>query len=299
MFLLLGGDSEVGGAVYRDLKSQGISVLATTRRRGLVSPERPFFDILDSLDAWEPPPGVEAACIFLAVARLRDCASDPIATSQINVTQTLRLIDRLLARNIYVLFLSSNQVFDGEQPHVQADAPVCPVSEYGRQKADTETAIRSRIEKGAPIAILRLSKVLAPDPALVQNWSRLLLGGKAIQAFDDMVLAPVPIALVAAAIRSLLAQRLPGIFQLSGPRDVTYFEISSFLAKLLGVDPGLVKSVSAYSTDMPIGSTPRNTTLDSAALRDKFGIGVPDVWQMLSPAPREADFDIRTQATRS
>jgi dTDP-4-dehydrorhamnose reductase len=285
MFLLLGGDSEVGGAVYRDLKSEGISVLATTRRRGLVSPERPFFDILSSLDAWEPPPGVEAACIFLAVARLRDCASDPVATSQINVTQTLRLIDRLLARNIYVLFLSSNQVFDGETPHVQADAPVCPVSEYGRQKAETETAIRSRIEKGSPAAILRLSKVLAPDPSLLQNWSRSLLGGQSIQAFDDMVLAPVPVGLAATAIRSLLTRRFPGIFQLSGPCDVTYNAIASYLAKQLGVDPELVKSVSAYSTEMPTGSTPRNTTLDSAALGDKFGIVVPDVWQMLFPAP--------------
>jgi dTDP-4-dehydrorhamnose reductase len=293
MFLLLGGDSEVGAAVYHDLRSQGISVFATTRRRGLVSPERPFFDILSSPDAWEPPPGVEAACIFMAVARLRDCASDPTATSRINVTQTLRLIDRLLARNIYVLFLSSNQVFDGEQPHVQADAPVCPVSEYGRQKAETETAVRGRIEKGAPIAILRLSKVLAPDPALLQNWSRSLLSGQSIQAFDDMVLAPVPVALAATAIRSLLVRRLAGIFQLSGPRDVTYREIASYLAKQLGVDPDLVKSVSAYSTDMPIGSTPRNTTLDSAALRDKFGIVVPDIWQMLSPAERRgADFHV-------
>jgi dTDP-4-dehydrorhamnose reductase len=283
MYLLIGGDSELGAATYRYFKANGLNVQATTRRRALVSPERPFFEILHSLDEWTIDPGPEAACIFLSVARLRDCAADPVGSAKVNVGQTLRLVDKLIAKGTYVLFLSSNQVFDGEVPHVLADTAPCPVSEYGRQKAETEAAIRERIAKGAPVAILRLSKVFASNNQLIEEWIQTLLSGKPIQAFDDMTVAPIPVDHVIDAISALLKNKLSGIYQLTGPHDVAYSEIGRYLATELGANPELVEPISAYSIGMPKGSTPRHTTLDNGSLREKFGIIVPDVWKSLSP----------------
>ena len=40
MFLIVGGDSELGAAAYRALKAQGAAVAATTRRRDRVAPDR-------------------------------------------------------------------------------------------------------------------------------------------------------------------------------------------------------------------------------------------------------------------
>ena len=282
MFLLLGGDSEIGAAAYRYLKSEGRAVTATTRRRDAVSSERPYFDILNSLDDWTPPPQTTAACIFLGIPRLRDCAADPVQSALTNVTQSLRLIDKLLAKGIFALFLSSNQVFDGELANVGVDTPVCPASEYGLQKAEIEAAIRERIAKGAPIAILRLSKVMAPNSPLIKGWIQSLLKGDSVQAFSDMTVAPVPAATAINAIVALLDAKLSGIFQLTGPRDVAYSEVGMCLARELGVNPDLVVKTSAYSAGMPKGSTPRHTTLDSSAMRDKFRIVVPDVFNVLS-----------------
>jgi dTDP-4-dehydrorhamnose reductase len=42
----------------------------------------------------------------------------------INVTGTIELIERLVACGICVLFLSTNQVFDGTRAHVPAAAPL-------------------------------------------------------------------------------------------------------------------------------------------------------------------------------
>jgi cupin fold WbuC family metalloprotein len=283
MHLLIGGDSELGAAAYRYLKREGSDVQATTRRRELVSLERPFFDILHSLEDSKFDKVPDAARIFVSVARLRDCSADPVGSAKINVRQTLRLIDKLIDQGIYVLFPSSNQVFSGEFAQVSADAAPCPISEYGRQKAETEAAIRERMAKGAPIAILRLSKVVSPNSSLIQEWIQNLLSGKSIQTFDDMTVAPISVDLATDAIAALLKNRLPGIYQLTGPRDVTYTEIGHYLATELGASPELVEPVSAYSTGMPKGSTPRNTTLDCRTLREKFGIIAPDVWKSLSP----------------
>src|SRR5580704_15337115 len=170
MFLIVGGDSEIGGAVFSALKSQDHAVVATTRRRDRVASDRLLLDLAASLEGWEPPQGATSACVCAAVARLADCAADPRASAYINVSQTLTLVDKLLRRDIYVLFLSTNQVFDGSVPQVPPDAPRSPVSEYGRQKARTESALSDYLARGAPIGILRLAKVVSPHMALLQRW---------------------------------------------------------------------------------------------------------------------------------
>jgi dTDP-4-dehydrorhamnose reductase len=281
MFLLVGGDSEIGAATFRDMKAAGKAVSATTRRPERSGADRPLLDLGADLAAWEPPPETAAACIFAATARLADCAADPAGSSHINVLQTLTLAERLTARNIYVLFLSTNQVFDGSVAHVPADAPASPVSEYGRQKARAEAALRERMHAGAPIGILRLAKVVSASMPLLHGWARALSAGAPIRAFHDMPMAPTPTALVSAAIAALLASRASGVFQLTGPQDVSYADVARWLAGRLGADPSLVAPVGAIEAGMPPGSAPRHTTLDSRAMQDQFGIVAPGPWHVL------------------
>jgi len=281
MFLIVGGDSEIGAAACATFESQGQAAAATTRRRDLVARGRLFLDLAASLDGWEPPRGVTSACVCAAVSRLADCATNPQASAHINVAQTLALIDKLLRHGIYVLFLSTNQVFDGRVPQIAAHAPHSPVSEYGRQKAVTESALLDHLARGAPIGILRLAKVVSPGTPLLQVWIADLARGKPVSAFSDMMLAPTHIASVCSAISFLLSERASGIFQLSGPRDVSYADVGRFLAAKLGVEALLVEAASARAAGLPEGATPFHTTLDSSLLYYRFGLEVPDVWRVI------------------
>jgi dTDP-4-dehydrorhamnose reductase len=281
MFLIVGGDSEIGTAAYRAMKAQGAAVATTTRRSECVAPDRPFLDLAAPLDGWAPPPGTQAVCLCAAIARLVACAGDPEGSAHINVVQTLALVEKLLAHGIAVLFLSTNQVFDGRRPHERAEAPHSPVSEYGRQKARTESALLRQMESGAPVAILRLAKVMSDTMPLIGGWIKDLTAAKPIQAFNDLALAPTPTDLVCTAIAALLQNRARGIFQLTGSRDVTYADIGRFLAAHLGADQKLVNETSACAAGLPEGATPLNTTLDSSLLREHYGLEVPDVWEVV------------------
>jgi dTDP-4-dehydrorhamnose reductase len=286
MFLLVGGDSEIGRAVAADMGARQ-RVLVTTRRARQARDERIRLDLAGDLDRWEPPADITGACICAAVARLADCAADPAASARVNVIGTLAVVERLLARDVHVVFLSTNQVFDGLTPQVRADAPTSPVSEYGRQKARTEAALRAEMERGAPVAILRLSKVISPQTALLRDWTAALAAGKPIRAFHDMTMAPVPAVTVASAIEALMSDRASGVFQLAGPRDVAYTEVGRFLAERLGADRSLVESVSVASAGLPAGVAPPHTTLDSAALKARHGIVVADPRQVLGSIMQE------------
>jgi dTDP-4-dehydrorhamnose reductase len=281
MFLIVGGDSEIGAAAYRAMKAQGLSVAATTRRSDRVAPDRPFLDLAAPLDSWAPPPGTQAVCLCAAIARLSACADDPEGSAHINVAQTLALVQKLLARDIAVLFLSTNQVFDGRTPRERAEAPHSPVSEYGRQKARAEAALLRQMESGAPVAILRLAKVVSDTMPLIGGWIKDLAAAKPIRVFNDLALAPTPTGLVCTAIAALLQDRARGVFQLTGPRDVTYADIGGFLAAYLGADQKLVDQTSARAAGLPEGATPLHTTLDSSLLRVHYGLEAPDVWDVV------------------
>ena len=284
MWLLVGGDSEIGATTYRYLKTRNIPAAATTRRRENVDSNRPFLNFGDSIADWRPPNGTDAACIFAAIARLNICAADPIGSANINVTQTLSLIERLLADNIYVLFLSTNQVFDGTKPMMKVNAALSPVSEYGQQKAKVESQLHRYVNRGAPISVLRLTKVLSPRMPLLRGWIEKLSANAPIAAFHDMMLAPVPTSLVVQTINSLMASRITGIFQLSGERDVSYADVGRHLAERLSVDPALVVETSAADNGQPAGATPRFTSLDSTILCKRLGLKVPEVWDAIATA---------------
>jgi dTDP-4-dehydrorhamnose reductase len=274
--LIVGGDSEIAGAATAHLRDCGHEILATTRRPDRIAPDRPHLDLSRPVDDWPIPPGIDAVCLCAAIARLGDCANDPAGTARVNVTGIATLSDRLLARGIPVLFLSTDKVFDGTRPHVPAETPPCPVSEYGRQKAAAEAALATHMRQGAPAAILRLAKIVSPGMGLLRGWITSLSAGQSIRAFYDMHMAPTPVALVAEAIERLLAEPRTGISQLTGPLDIAYSDVALHLAQKLGADPALVEKVSAYSAGLPLGSTVPHTTLDSTALQQRFGIAAPD-----------------------
>jgi dTDP-4-dehydrorhamnose reductase len=129
--------------------------------------------------------------------------------------------------------------------------------------------------------MLRLAKIVSPAMALLRQWVRSLTKGDPIRAFADMMMAPTPVALAAAAIKQLVSAPQPGIFQLSGPRDVAYSEVGLYLAHRVGADRALVRPVSASSAGQTPGSTAQHTTLDSSALRERFGITVPHAWEVI------------------
>lgn len=279
--LIVGGNSEIASVTAAHLRRAGYDVAATTRRKDRVAADRPFLDLGNLREDWPIPDGLGAACFCAAIARLADCARDPEGSARVNVGGTVALADRLLARRIPILFLSTDKVFDGSRPQVPADTPPCPVSEYGRQKAAAEAVLGERMREGAPATILRLAKVVSSGMELLRQWIASLRAGKPIRAFDDMMMAPTPVGLVAAAIEHLLREPTAGVFQLTGPRDVAYSEVALHLARRVGADPGLVELVSAYTAGLPEGSTAANTTLDSRVLRERFGIAVPDALEVI------------------
>lgn len=276
--LIVGGDSLIGGHAARRLAGTGLTVHATTRRTdgALRSPDRPFVDL--AAEEWAALDGARyrTAVLCAAVARLADCRRDPAGAAAVNVTGTVALARRLAEQGTRVLFLSTNQIFDGTTAPQRADALPNPVTEYGRQKAAAEAGILAL--PGA--AVLRLTKIVHPGMALFDGWAADLRAGRPVSPFGDFRFAPVAVELVAETILRLShleSAEMAGIWQLSAPADITYADAARHIAERLGCDPALVRPVFGSAADALGGDLPPPfSALDGSRVRDRLGLTPPD-----------------------
>jgi len=84
------------------------------------------------------------------------CERKPKEIRTINVFGTIELIKKLNKGKPHLVFILTNQVFDGKNPMQKPDAPRNPINEYGRQKAEVERFV----ENLSNTCILRLTKVI-------------------------------------------------------------------------------------------------------------------------------------------
>ena len=267
-WLVVGADGQIGQRLLRRLQAEGRPAVGTTRRD---SPGLLPLDLAGPPQQWQLPERVAVAYLCAAIASIDKCESDPVGTRLINVERTLELVERLHARGGHVVFLSTNQVFNGAKPMRSEKDAVCPLTEYGRQKAEVE----AKLLAGGRAAIVRFTKVVVPGWKLIGDWAAALGQGEPIAAFADMVMAPVPAAFAVEALTAIGAARATGIFHVSGERDISYLEVALRLAKRIGASRDLVRPMSIAERKITRAAAPLHTTLDAGRLRREFGLACP------------------------
>lgn len=262
--LILGADGAIGRHMAGRLSALGHDVTGTTRRSDTLGPGRVFADLADPGFSAMALPSADIVLICAAMARFADCRERPELSRRVNVevpAQVGRLYGTAGAR---VVLLSTSAVFDCLAPHMVADAPMSPLSAYGRMKAEAETAL---LALGPSMSVLRLTKVLTPDMALLNGWITALKASSTVRAFTDMTVAPIRLSDVEAALLAVISDGAGGRYQVSASDDISYAAIAGHLARRLGVPESLVKAVDAASAGIPPNEVTRFTSLDTRRLQ--------------------------------
>jgi dTDP-4-dehydrorhamnose reductase len=258
--LITGANGTIGSELTAHLKEQNYSCYATTRTgtNGTLA-----LDLSKDPANWPELPEVEVAVLCAAASKLDFCEDQPEASARINVTAMQALAEKLQAQGTFLIFLSTNQVFDGEKPMRRADEPTCPLNEYGRQKAAFESWLLARPQ---PASVLRLTKVVSGELPIFAKWREQLTKGERIEAFEDLRFAPLPMASVLKGITWLASKKQPGTHQLSGLADISYFEMAQKLAHGMNMDASMVVPASALSAGIRPQFLPKFGTLDRSTM---------------------------------
>jgi len=272
--LVVGGNGVIGRVLKRVAKERGLQAVVTTRsgETGDMA-----LDLEGVSDEWELDCVPASAVICAAATRIQWCEEYPERARRVNLENTVKLARRLVDAGSFVVFLSTNLVFDGSIPKTPIDTPRSPRTVYGELKAEAESAFLKLRERAA---IVRLSKVFHPAISPMVDWLNRLSSGENVAAFGDYLCSPIWIDQVVEGLLAVATGGMSGLHQFSPGDETTYAEIARGLAARVGRDEAMVEEVSGR--ERLLGHHfPAHTALDSSTTEEKLGMQFATAAQVL------------------
>ena len=263
-FLITGSAGLVGRQLARDL-SESSQVYSCYRRA------RPEYGIPTPMDLARPDDIGEAISrvkpdVIFHLAAISDadtCEREKGLATAINVRATEEIARQAARLRSFLVYLSTDQIFDGKgRMRRESDRPN-PVNHYGRTKLEGEGAVQDLSSKWC---IARTSVVYGYHPArtnfLASVASRLLSGEKCL-ALEDQHVSPTYLPNLSRMLSEMGTRQIAGVIHLAGGTRVSRYEMARMLSERLGLDARLLTR--AKMSDMKDWSAPRphDSSLDT------------------------------------
>jgi len=219
---------------------------AAAGRHELIRPTHSDADVTDA-GAVERVVGEhrpDAVLNAAAFHKVELCEEDPEQSFAVNALGALHVARAARDSGARSVFVSTDYVFDGENPHGYAeDHPVAPLSVYGVSKAAGEMAVRT----ASPDSLIVRGSGLfghAGSSGKGGNFVETMLAkaeaGEAISVVDDQIFAPSCTRDMAARILLLLERRVPpGIYHVANTGSCSWYTFARTIFELAGIDANL------------------------------------------------------------
>lgn len=271
--LIIGKNGQLGWELYRQAPVFGFSSTAV---------DLPEFDLTDPVSvgrqiAQSAPDLVVNASAYTAVDQAE---SDPDTAFAVNQKGAIHLAAECAQRNIALVHISTDYVFDGEKKEAYLESdPISPLGVYGKSKAAGDEAIRSGLARHIIIRTAWLYGTHGSN--FVKTMLKLGQERTSLKVVSDQRGCPTYAADLAEAILTI-AVRIStdgdvqwGTYHYVGSGSTTWFDFARHIfdqARLLTelkvehIEP---VPTEAYPT---AAKRPRNSELDCSKIEKNFGI---------------------------
>jgi len=172
-----------------------------------------------------------------------------------------------------LIYISSNAVFDGENPPYSEDDALNPLNYYGKLKVEEERLFQGSGVSGAIVRpILMYGWNLSTERKNPVTWLKAILEkGQEVHMVDDIYCNPLFVKDCADVIWKIIEQGRGGIFHAGGEDELSRYEFACITAEAFGFDPGLIKPV-RNSFFGGIAPRPCNTTYNIDKIKRELGL---------------------------
>lgn len=203
---------------------------------------------------------------------------DPEGTRRLNVDATAAIAEWATTNSAYLIYISTDYVFDGTNPPYKVDSLPNPLNDYGRSKRAGELAVLSTCSDSAILRIpILYGDVEHLEESAVISLTRKLLDAESVEKItveNWAIRHPTLTDDVADVICQMLAYAddhatLKGIFHWSSNEAMTKYDMACIIADFIDFSRDRLLP----DSNPPAGALrPQNSTLDTTELRIK-GIG--------------------------
>jgi dTDP-4-dehydrorhamnose reductase len=194
-----------------------------------------------------------------AMTQVDECEKKPEQTSDVNVRGTANIILYAEKYSSFIIYISTDFVFDGEKGNYKEDDELKPVNWYGFTKVQAESLIETC---DMPWAIVRTCLVYGNSLRGTRNniitWVKNNLENKkSIKVVDDQIRTPTYVEDLAKGILLIAEKKARGIFHISGKDILTPYQMAVKTAEFFNLDKNLIEKVNASVFTQPAKRPPR------------------------------------------
>jgi dTDP-4-dehydrorhamnose reductase len=208
-----------------------------------------------------------------ATADIDFCEKHPDVAHTINVTLTQAVATSCSRGGSRLIYVSTDNVFDGERGvYTETDQP-SPINEYARTKAAGE-AIAAAVP-GSIIARLALVMGFGPlggGNSFLERTIPMLRAGQTINVPPEEIRTPIDVLTLGKALLELAAGSFEGTIHLAGNDALDRVSLTRRIAERFGYSPGLVRP---RAPDQIAGRAPRPRDVSMSNAKARAALATP------------------------
>lgn len=241
--LLVTGGSGLLGQFLIEQWVEKFEILATVNQHPISSPRvrsaicdlTNLSAVRNLIESFHPRYVVHAA----ALTNVDICESQVRLAHEVNVVATENIVRSLPEQNTRLIYISTDQVFDGRGSFYKETDQVNPINVYGQTKAKAEAVVLNN--RNSAVVRTNFYGGTTSQKASFSDWIiRDLKLGKELNMFDDIYFCPISIKALCFNLELLLKSDLVGIFNFVGGERLSKYDFAVRLAKHLKLDQRLI-----------------------------------------------------------
>ncbi|MCD9490700.1 sugar nucleotide-binding protein [Photobacterium phosphoreum] len=266
--LMLGNNGFVGSVVQEKIK-QNNNVYVVNENFDVTEKNETF----NMLNRYVKEKNITCIINCIAMANLDDCEKEKELCKKINLEFVKCLCDFSVNKKIYLIHISSNAVYDGNNaPYSETDIKN-PVNYYGKCKAEADDYINNKASNFAivrPITIYG-SKNKNDRHNPVTYFVEKLINNESIKLVDDNIVNMVHVKDFADAVSFIIDNKLTGEFNISGDVSESRYDLGVRICNVLDIDLSLIEKVSGKDFIM-LAERPNNTSFNNSKMKIELKI---------------------------
>jgi len=190
-----------------------------------------------------------------------------------NIAGTIHIASACKRTGAHLVYVSTNAVFDGNNPPYDENSPLNPINKYGHMKVECEKVVAETLQN---FTLVR--------PILMYGWNNShsrrnpatwllekIKAGQSVSMVNDVYENPIYNIECGRAIWEIIKIKFFGIVHMAGSEIVNRYQFALKTAEVFGLDKGLIKEVD--SSHFPsIAPRPKNTSFNTNVMEKKLGV---------------------------
>lgn len=210
-----------------------------------------------------------------ALANLEACEIDPVSARELNVTLPERLAIISQHRSIQLVHFSTDAVFDGQKGNYSENDQPNPLSVYAKTKLEGEQAVLRSDPRSLVVRVNFYGYSLTGKRSLAEFFLYNLAAGTRVFGFNDVFFCPLLVQHLGDILFEMVHKDFKGLYHVVNPQSLSKYEFGVRIARLFGLNEGLVESVSVNRGGLKAPRSP-NLTLSIEKIKRSLGLPIPD-----------------------